>query len=557
MPACADSSATLSPACRGKGCGLSAKRCLGLALCVALNSLVLAFIPMDYSTPVFNDSAVYAKTRVIHLNEAFAEQATPGTYPHAEYDFIQFLSNACNVTQPGNLITSSVGIVAINQGINMSRSTGLQMGIQMDSALDSLVDAADYQDWDTLTTQEQNQWGNKQNYQAAKWNSLLDAYGLGNAHDRYIQGYTGSGGGNIEWTTEERNQLNKLGKITNNWITGLGNTIASIRAVETNPEVVLNYFPQSAGEGYDASQVQNWPSSLPNTFTLGSGNNIWLKYKYRTTDQGTTNTKDFNNNVYLIAVTMPMQDGRYNGYMYGGFSDEPFTANGSSASRVSVHGQSVYISTSSTQSSNFVEVTSNCPITYVNQWPTSSEWQELYYQVLYGDIAAGGAADVPELEGYPGQEQQTPTEMVYIPQSGITPDTQYRTLTEPYVPPAEENPFNPGNQTSTQPWQNETTNNLLHLTGINFQGLFPFCLLYDIQLLGNKIANSLVGSRTRANYTDITIPLDVPYLDHGEITFDLEPLHDLAVIIRPFLQILLATGLLFVTIRFWQGILMG
>ena len=91
--------------------------------------------------------------------------------------------------------------------------------------------------------------------------------------------------------------------------------------------------------------------------------------------------------------------------------------------------------------------------------------------------------------------------------------------------------------------------------GIQFDKLFPFCLLFDISTLFDKVEANFSGDGDA--YNTIEVPFEWDDNSDEELELDLTWLHDLALIIRPFFQILLAVSLLFVTIWFWQSILTG
>lgn len=163
-------------------------------------------------------------------------------------------------------------------------------------------------------------------------------------------------------------------------------------------------------------------------------------------------------------------------------------------------------------------------------------------------------------------DSTTPT---YYPSDGVTPDTTWNEFTEEpsYVPPGPgerpQNPYNPPSsdnpeyQSGTPEWKNETSENMLPLMNIRFDKLFPFSMLYDIPKVANKV-RSVTGTQINNGvYNRVSIPIWNPVNSSDMLNLELSDLYSLLVMVRPFMQILLAAFLLFTAIAFWRNILTG
>lgn len=520
---------------------------------------VLAETP-ELGTPSFSVKALQS--------QCFAETPTPGTYPEADLNFIEYLANSAGVGNTGNVIasssivTSSIGIIAVTTGVNLVKEAGAQNGAHLSTCLDSLVDAADYPDYSTLTAQQQASWVSKENYDAAKFNSLLNAFGLGDAAQRYREGFTGSGGGSdFDFTQQEKDKVDKLGRIANRWISGIGNTVGDLMDFFNDKQVIEQWLPPMQDGTYiDGSQYEDWPSNIPTTIYVSSGNQIYIEYVWSA--YNTVSVYSYNNSVPTqnVGIATLRVGSSADVYPYTGvgrmsFSKVPFTSTSANnttmnATHTTVNGKDVYYMAGRDQ--GFIKsYTANIGMTNLSDWPSNSDIAKIGYYALYGELT-GGSSAADEVEDYP--EEPNRNQNTWIPAIGIVPSISWPQLTTPNIPSPSESPYNPDFETDTPEWNNEAATNLLHLSDIKFDKLFPFCLLFDISLLFNKVQSTIVYDGN--SYNVLAVPFDYG-VDDDSMTVDLTWLHDLALMIRPFVQILLAALLLFVTIWFWKGILAG
>lgn len=507
-------------------------------------------------------------------SQCYAETPSPGEYPEADLNFIEYLANSAGVGNTGNVIasssivTTSIGVIAVSTGVNLVKAVGVQNGAHLSTCLDSLVDAADYPDYSTLTAQQQAAWVSKENYDAAKFNSLLNAFGLGDAAQRYKQGFTGSGGGHgFSFTEQEQNKVQRLGRIANRWINGAGNTVEDVKSFFNNKQAIETWLPQASEYlTFTKGEQTDWPSDLPSTINAAYSNSATIVYKYTGNQYDQYYGVQTNSETLMFLLVRPGD----NGHMYGGnmqfvtCSKTSYqyrtqlaknTYSGwSNAVSSSLNGKSFYYSYNYGGNS-IDEYTCNVPLNVSSVAPItqSAKMRNLVYCLLYGDEpSGGGSAEAEEVEDYP--EEPAQNQNTWIPAIGIVPQISWPQLTTPNIPNPSESPYNPDFETDTPEWNNEATTNLLHLSDIKFDKLFPFCLLFDISLLFNKVQSTIADDGNSYNVLDVPFDYGV---DDEDMTVNLTWLHDLALMIRPFVQILLAALLLFVTIWFWKGILAG
>ena len=510
---------------------------------------VLADTP-ELGTPSFSIKALQS--------QCYAETPNPGTYPEADYSFIEYLANSAGIANQGDLVTSSIGIVAVTTGINMTKATGAQIGAQLSTCLDSLADAADYPAYSELSAAQQASWGSADNYNAAKYNSFLNAFGLGDAAQRYKEGFTGSGGGSdFDFTQQEKDKVDRLGRIANRWISGIGNTVGDLKDFFNNKQAIETWLPQGTGSLiYDGKNQSRWPSRVPTTL-YGSLNNIaTVNYRVPNNSTNRTMTVQSDSTVTMVLGFLPGSNSTYSQIGIYLFSKNSFGSRlGTSGNYVNslsslINNETVYYMWF-TQDVNVQSYESNLPGNLFVSTLSQSNIANLGYCILYGNEPSG-EAEAEEVEDYP--EEPNSNQNTWIPAIGIVPSISWPQLTTPNIPNPSESPYNPDFKTDTPEWNNEAATNLLHLSDIKFDKLFPFCLLFDISLLFNKVQSTI--SDDGNSYNVLAVPFDYG-VDDESMTVDLSWLHDLALMIRPFVQILLAALLLFVTIWFWKGILAG
>lgn len=484
----------------------------------------------------------------------------PVNNAHAEEEdsidvrFIEQMANAAGMT-PGDFVVTVATAAGYESGIPLFSKTAKFSQSLVDS-LGNLVDAADYPEWDTLTSDQQAVYGSKKNYDARKFNSLMSAVGYGDTYD----GFVASGGGSLDLGGDIPNKLGQIGRIGALWMSGAAVLFGQLAEI-VNGDTVSSWVPQVEGGLIDGSGIDGWPQGVPqnllyyDTLTY----KISSYYYTLTSNTGVVKIIPFNTHAFLCSTS----EFRYgtssnrNGYV-------PVTSFGFGSSYQEINGKSVYVSYVNIGNSgtpSYEGVTSNGVVpSYLSN---VSNRFSLAYLILYGGAESG---NVEKIEGYPEEEpsDDTPT---YFPAGGNSANTTWPQITTPpggTVAPAPQNPYNPGNQTGGNQWANETTQNTIPLLNLPFDRLFPFCLLYDVPLLLGKILDvSGAGSVSaqavnRYNVITLRIPaLDYVGLPSQEIELDLQPLEEIITTVRPMYQILLLVLLLYEMIAFFKAIITG
>lgn len=467
-------------------------------------------------------------------------------------NFIKVAAAEAGLT-PAQFVATTVGMVTVGCGYDITKGVGVNMADTLDNSVGNLIDAADYPSYDSLSAEEQAQWGSKDNYDSAKYNSLLNAFGMGEAQSRFF----GSGGGDIDeptsydgWTQVEKDRLQQIGRIGSNWLNGARAKFGDIIGCLTDPEDVTAWI--GSDESYVSGEgVNGWPSYVPRNLPVSYGNAFQAS-------KGTSvsNICTSNNPVYYVPYTNTSSSYR-NQIRAELFSKTAFIAYNDgnaneafNASRITYNGETFYCYTRARYNLYASGYIFNMTVNSFGNILSSNDIKVIGYRILFGEILG----NVEKIENYPTDDIPD-DENIYFPNSGITPNITYNQF---ITPTRQNNVYNPENQTGGEDWRDETEANVLPLMNIQFDKLFPFCMLFDIQKLFDKVTAVTGSSGTQETYMTVSIPLDVPGFSQGEtLDLNLQWLHDLLVTVRPFVQILLAAGLLFVTIRFWQGVLTG
>lgn len=460
-----------------------------------------------------------------------------------------------------DMVATVAGIFLTTKGMSIANEEGVRIGNSLDKNLENLLEAADYPDYETLSDEDRTAWGSKANYDAAKLNSLLDAFGLANDKDRYYS----SQGNNFEFSNDVKDQLHRLGRIGNNWITGIGNKVSEIKGLITDETVFNDYFPVQSGTEIDTSNDSNWPGSWPNINEISIGNKYWFKYQDQNLIRIWVSSIDVQwLFVHKDGTSLQFLAFSKNNFQYGinvgnpNSSDTNVTS--SNARKCTYNGEEFYIAYSSQSVKDIV----NSNIQY-NIWSSGqgtkfnssylTEMTKAAYVYLYGNVNNNNAGSV--IDGFPGENEIPDDERVYIPSDGVNNSNTWNTYLTPTTINRPTNNYNPGKETETPEWRDETTANVIPLFDVHFDKLFPFCLLFDIRDLFEKVKTVTDGESESGNYLQVSIPMKVGTFIDESIDLDLAPVYNLLIMVRPFVQILLAAGLLFVTVRFWQGILTG
>lgn len=505
-------------------------------------------------------------------NTAYADTVDPYN------SFIDEMAEQAGLT-PAQYIATVTGVSNIVSGVNFIRDGGV-MGAVSDYAatkanqLSSIIDAADYPAWSSLDASTQQSYGSQEAYNAAKFNSLMEAFGLDTARSRY---YT-SGGGNFEWQNDEIEKLEQLGRIGSNWANGVANTFSSLKGTVTNNNYFVPWTGAVQNTTFDGStETPDWPSGVPATMNVArinlgvvqanrSGFGIYAKTT-RDVYMCTWNSmSDSTNGSMYIWVFDWLDNGSFqwaNG-IYNPSSPPDYAALNYytvtdyftlGVTGGSHYGEQVYRASYAygQPARYFPTVASSGDVTGASSQDRESAMKRAINRFLaYGDNATW-ENDAPKVDEYPENEPNGNTN-IYFPIGGIAVNTGWPAYTTTPTAPRPENDWNPNNETQTPEWENDTAVNLDELQGIEFDKLFPFSLLYDVKALYEKVESQFVDDGETYNYIEIPVDYGV---DSETMELDLTWLHDLALIVRPFFQILLGASLLFFTIWLWRNILTG
>lgn len=451
----------------------------------------------------------------------------------------------------GDFVATCAGIAVAGTGYNITKDFGVTMGATAAQNLNNLIDSADYPAWSTLGEDQQQLWGSQENYESAKFNSFMGAFGMAEDRDNFYS----SGGGNFEFSDNVKDKLQQIGRIGNLWKNRASASISDLINVMESPEEVAIFAGCDQFE-FDGSNVANWPTGFPRNIGVGYGTLFQFK--------DPAYQKYYNIRTSRPVYTLMFGDSRGGQFTifdkfgftagYNNAVNPPSSVTGYTASECTRDGDTFYLAYWENWS-GYNKPNWNVPYNQASasKHYTLSEREIIAHAYLYGKKTPVGLEKIADYPEEPEDNQE-----IYFPNDGITPTTNYINITVKPETPRQENQYNPGNQTGTDEWKDETEGNLLPLMGIQFDKLFPFCLLFDIQKLFDKVQGVSGSTGAQEGYLTVSIPLDVPGFEQGEtLDLNLQWLHDLLITVRPFVQILLGAGLLFVTIRFWQGVLTG
>lgn len=511
-------------------------------------------------------------------NHAFADdEVTPPLPepPRPSGPALTYLDMLANQAQldTSQFVATTICAMSASTGMVMAANPGIKMfdGNLYDN-LDALVDAADYPAWDTLTYEEQMQYGNKQDYDATKYLSLMDAFDLGSGYTRY-QDSLSSGGSDFSFNEGETSVLQKLGRIGSNWAKGIGNTFESVKdcLAPDYDEIMFEFlYGKSSGESaelqYKGEGIDGWTGG---TIYYKLTNIAWRKHYaggdwYNITrsisDVYFILAVDANNSKVVDVFLFSLAPFSY-GSAGTANPESNITLNRNATEVTRVEGKPYYYG-----NTTFAIVDGTSPTFSQTVNPSSAYiTYECMANILYGGGSSGGDSGelVPDIPDYPANDEVPANQTVYYPPDGISPQTtwnQYITVQRP------ENPFNPDNETSTPEWKQETKQNIQGLQGVHFEKLFPFCLYYDLDKFWKKVQricgistdeNGQLTTQDNNSYNEINLRMYVPNVMDEVWTFNLEPLRDLLLITKPFMLVFLICVEIVSMIMLWKGILTG
>lgn len=394
-------------------------------------SLLMALVPVKFEANEISRNNAHAIAPVV-AGMAFLEAAASGA----------------GVTT-SQFVASIVGMSTFATGISFAKSTGVSLGASLGSNLNSLVDAADYPNWDDLSSSDKTAWGTKENYDAAKFNSLLDAFDLGDARQRFYS----SGGGNFEWQNDEREKVEQLGRIAKNWVLGGYNTAEDILTplVSSYADVYANFLGRTAYEKVNANDYVEWPTAVEKTdlyinygdvsqFVFNDGD-VNYRYSIVTSLPGVywiiTHTDNSNNSGFLLWMFSKQS------FKYGTKNQTIVEGNPAPTNPTPVSNSSVATINSETFYWNraSVNVQSSIPdLVYENMHDSGYVYGlDDYYlpdnvkKVLYLILFEGEELDINPAQvnvlDYPEDIESDPDLEVYYPENGVFPGMNFTSFT--------------------------------------------------------------------------------------------------------------------------------
>lgn len=524
-----------------------------LLLLVMLCGVALACIPMDFRNSTSNEHSPKVPLFVeVHLNAAYAYDVSDAPYASAlltNYAESAGLTDNEFVVTVFNALTASTGANLLDA----TRDVSWSFADNLASNLDSLTDAADYPAWDTLSDADKTAYGNKENYDKSKFNSLLDAFGFGETTD----GFYSSGGGTFEPETGILRKLQQIGNIGRNWITGGGNLISSVNELLSSDgkNVIGAWLGYVPSQYVEKNTGGTWPSTvdLPGLYvSVANG----YRFVY-TNSAGKQTVREYicNANVYWIVC------GNQSSYPrnYFCFSKYAFTYTSNNythyATEKTYNGMMYYVGGGSWGGSNLTAgetVNDSLPLSLYTSVRDDIQ-NKIIPMILFSQELTPQSV-YPSITDYP--DTPSSNTVIYAPNIvNNTNNTWNNYITQPEQP-RPDNPYNPDNQTGGSQWREDTTDNVMPLMGIRFDNLFPFSLVFDLPKLSNKVSELTLGQATSGVYDTVRIPIVAGDIDE-QLELDLTPLRQLLNMFRPFVFVLILVTMVMSLVLFWKSILTG
>lgn len=558
-----------------------AVRVVALSLFVCLIACGMAFVPLSVNVSPVTSDVKLQKCKAFGVASPVSDASA----------LIEILANSAGLTSSEFVVTSG-NAIAIGAGMLVAKDAGWDAGASLSANLENLIDAADYPNWDTLSNEQQTSWGSKANYDAAKYNSLLSAFGYGET----VSDYYATGGGNFEPDDDVKDRLEQFGRIGRLWLDGAGVTFEQVKGLFVSSYVsdLNNWYGGRVVTAY-GSGLEDWPVEIPDPISMGEGvlfsyiNGTYKIYRISNSPVYWVNFVHKANSSNVVTLTSFL------------FSKSPFAFANNSGVDVQIPETTdtvshavdteygTYYRGSKSQHNLFygsnlgwdAAAYCNMPVYTYNDGVTRNfEWFNTRMEVIEPYILFGASLsnNIEEVTDYPGVSQIEDGTVTYLPEDGVNPiNNWYYYITQPenpHVPePVErpDNPYNPVNpdnpqyQSGTPEWKQDTTENLKPALDIQFNKLFPFCVVYDLKLYWDKLKaitgysheDGTLSIQARNQYELITIPgIDSAGLESG-ITFNLEPVARILRYVRPAVFWLLVVKLVMSVIDFWRNILTG
>ena len=337
----------------------------------------------------------------------------------------------------GELVATVAGMTAIGTGMSIATSAGVRYGTEASQNLNNLVDAADYPAWDTLSSSEKESWGSQDNYDSAKFNSLMAAYGLGDAYGRYQSAWGSGGAGNFSFSSQEQSSLDQIGDIGSNWINGLPNTIDDITSMFSNDSqtVINNYFGVTSYEQVNTDNMSDYPNSkLANPY-INKGNHLIIEWSTGKFTEAVTSSEVYfwiskNTSNYVIGLSMFSDQGftyKVRNYVTASTMETPLVPETTALQRT-FDNNVFYSSTGSTYAPTGT-VKGYSSNMYVNTHEDlQNSGTDMYncvpYLLFSNQLDSIGSLD-PNVVDYPGETNIDNSVNLYFPSGGLNDDTPW------------------------------------------------------------------------------------------------------------------------------------
>lgn len=381
---------------------------------VLIVSVALSLLPVGFQRDDASGSIVPLEVKQAH--------AVPVAVPGAA--FIAECAAAAGISA-GDLVATVVGISTVSTGMAFGYDQGVKMGSDLTSNLNNLIEAADYPPYDTLSEQDQQSWGSKENYDAAKFNSLLDAFGIGEDRDSFYS----SGGANFEFSENVKDRLEQLGRIGSNWANGAANTVNDLLASlsEGHEQVFQQYYGVSQYEEVNGTDYTEWPENFPATVYVNKGNYFRIDQVYST--QNNVLQRASGRDIYWVIFFNERQWHSVlfskEPFMYGSRSDAaseqgvPAVSLTGTSQEKTINGNTFYyVDLETTRRGSYSNPTMQ--ITNITYAQTSyDKFEKMCEQILYGQNLAIGEMPI-DVAGYPQDISQDGEKPIYYPNDGIT-----------------------------------------------------------------------------------------------------------------------------------------
>lgn len=515
-------------------------------------------------------------------------QAVPAAVPVA-LEFLEALAAAAGMSVSDFVVTYGIAIAGLT-GYNLYTGSSLYGSVVLGAndtvkALNSITATAEYPDYASLSQADQEAWVNETNYKAAQFNQLLQGK---LAEDR--DSYYGTGGGTFDG--ESQSLLDRWSDIYSTWADGGKVAIPDVKTLI--PDISTTDYQKQLMNVKLATKDENtdveWPASIPSTlpintgfvFSVNQGNDVFVS-------SGCIHTIWFANTSSYLKSAM--------------FSKNDFTVsrNGGTwpgqAKRKEINGKVFYAEYPSRSNRyNWINGANVSFLDYLNFDTTAMD--NVVYNLLYVNDIDGMMID------YPGDlPQNLDFPSTGIGSTGLGPNTTWPSLfgepgsggnTAAY-PESDFNPNADGDggyipETATPEWQQQTQDQIFTpALNLPFDEMFPFCVIWDISKLMNKLyelggyqavsadqSTSLRGLYDKreglqvqadeasrggaqlnawskpgwtAGHTEFMLPLaDFGIYGMYDLELDVWPLAVLLAWLKPFFQLAFIAGLLYVTI---------